>query len=48
MRTKLQAAELATRQGIDVTICNGKRPEALYDIVKGVQAGTLFAGRLNV
>lgn len=45
MRTKLQAAELATRQGIDVTICNGKRPEVLYDIVNGVPAGTLFAGK---
>ncbi len=46
MRTKLQAAELATRQGIDVTVCNGKRPEALYDIVKGIPTGTLFAGRM--
>ena len=45
MKTKLQAAELATRQGIDVTICNGKRPEALHDIVHGVPAGTLFAGK---
>ena len=48
MKTKLQAAELATRQGIDVTICNGSRPEALYDIVKGIPAGTLFAGRLTM
>jgi glutamate 5-kinase len=46
MKTKLQAAELATRQGIDVTVCNGKRPEALYDIVNGLPAGTLFAGRM--
>ncbi len=46
MKTKLQAAELATRQGIDVTICNGARPEALYDIVNGLPAGTLFQGRL--
>ena len=45
MKTKLQAAELATRQGIDVTICNGKQPEALHDIVHGVPTGTLFAGR---
>lgn len=45
MRTKLQAATLATAQGIEVTITNGQRPEALYDIVKGLPAGTLFAGQ---
>lgn len=45
MRTKLQAAALATAQGIDTTITNGKRPQALYDIVKGGRAGTLFTGR---
>ena len=47
MRTKLQAAELATRQGIDVTVCNGRKPQLLYDIVNGVPAGTLFTGRLS-
>lgn len=44
MKTKLQAARLATAQEIDTIITNGKRPEALYDIVKGISAGTLFAG----
>lgn len=48
MKTKLQAAELATRQGIDVTICNGKRPEALHDIIHGVPTGTLFTGRRGI
>jgi glutamate 5-kinase len=48
MRTKLQAAQLATRQGIDVTVCNGKRPEALYEIVNGMTVGTLFTGRMTV
>jgi glutamate 5-kinase len=33
MRTKLQAAELATSQGIDTVITNGKHPEALYEVV---------------
>ncbi len=47
MRTKLQAAELATRQGIDVTICNGTRPEALYEIVKGLPVGTVFEGKTS-
>ena len=46
MRTKLQAAQLATSQGIDTIVTNGKRPEALYDIVKGGKAGTLFTGKI--
>lgn len=45
MRTKLQAATLATAQGIHTTITNGQRPEALYDIIRGEAAGTLFVGR---
>ncbi len=45
MKTKLQAAKLATAQGIDTIITNGKNPAALYDIVKGVSVGTLFSGR---
>ena len=44
MWTKLQAAELAASQGIDTIVTNGKHPEALYDIVNGKQAGTLFVG----
>lgn len=42
MRTKLQAAELATSQGIDTIISNGSRPATLYDIVRGQHIGTLF------
>jgi glutamate 5-kinase len=45
MRTKLQAATLATAQGIDTTITNGKNPEALYDILKRKAVGTLFVGK---
>ena len=45
MKTKLRAAALATMQGIDTVITNGKAPEALYEIVKGNGAGTLFAGQ---
>ncbi|MDO4173423.1 MAG: glutamate 5-kinase [Eubacteriales bacterium] len=45
MKTKLQAAQLATAQGIDTTITNGKAPEALYEIVQGDPVGTLFAGK---
>jgi glutamate 5-kinase len=45
MKTKLQAAELATAQGIDTIITNGKKPSVLYEIIKGGGAGTLFAGK---
>lgn len=47
MKTKLQAVALATAQGIDATITNGKRPQALYDIVKGGRTGTLFKGKCS-
>lgn len=45
MKTKLQAAKLATAQGIDAIITNGKTPENLYEIVNGGKAGTLFVGK---
>ncbi len=45
MKTKLQAAKLATAQGIDTIVTNGKNPSALYEIIKGGTAGTLFAGK---
>ena len=45
MRTKLQAAELAVSQGISTIVTNGSRPEALYDIVEGRKAGTLFSAK---
>ena len=44
MRTKLQAADLATAQGIDTIVTNGKNPEVLYKIVAGESVGTLFKG----
>ena len=47
MKTKLRAAELATSQGIDTIITNGKSPEALYEIAKGNKEGTLFVGRMS-
>lgn len=44
MRTKLQAADLATAQGIDTIVTNGKNPEVLYKVVAGESVGTLFKG----
>ncbi|MEG0035267.1 MAG: glutamate 5-kinase [Oscillospiraceae bacterium] len=45
MITKLQAAELATENGIDMIIANGELPDILYDIVEDNPAGTLFVGK---
>ena len=45
MKTKLKAAELATAQGIDTIITNGKNPSALYEIIEGGSVGTLFTGK---
>ena len=45
MRTKLQAAQLVTAQGIDAVVTNGKHPEALYEIIEGRVPGTLFRGK---
>ena len=45
MRTKLQAADLATSQGIDVLVTNGKNPRILYDILNGKPVGTLFKAK---
>lgn len=44
MKTKLQAAQIATAQGIDTIITNGKNPAALYDILEGKSVGTLLKG----
>ncbi len=45
MRTKLRAAQLATKQGIDTVITNGKKPRNLYEVLKNRKAGTLFTGQ---
>ena len=47
MKTKLNAAYLATSRGADVIITNGKRPEDIYKIIEGNNAGTLFEGKKN-
>lgn len=42
MATKIIAAEIAMKNGIDMLITNGSHPEALYDILDGKPVGTLF------
>lgn len=42
MSTKIQAAKLATGHGIAMAILNGSKPALLYDLLDGLQTGTLF------
>ncbi|OEE90575.1 glutamate 5-kinase, partial [Enterovibrio norvegicus FF-162] len=42
MATKLQAADVARRAGIEVTIAAGSRPEVIQHLVEGKPAGTRF------
>jgi glutamate 5-kinase len=42
MITKLTAAEIATKAGIDMYIVNGSEPEIIYDLLDGKGVGTLF------
>ena len=42
MRTKLQAADLATRSGIDTIVMNGQNTDGLYDLAERRKVGTLF------
>jgi len=47
MKTKLDAAKIATRSGIDCVIANGRKKDALLKILGGDPAGTVFQGRKN-
>lgn len=47
MRTKVEAARLASTSGIDVVIANGHRPNVIVDAVAGRPAGTLFTAQTN-
>ena len=43
MRTKLEAAEYAVKNGIDVIVTNGNNTDAIYDVTEGKKIGTLFS-----
>lgn len=47
MKTKLHAADIATKAGIDMVIASGKDPDILYDIAAGKPVGTLFKAKRN-
>lgn len=42
MLTKVHAAQIANKKGIDVVIIRGDEPKLLYDAVAGMPVGTLF------
>lgn len=49
MITKIRAAKIATANGCDMVIANGKSPALLYDIIEGKEVGTrFFAGGSGV
>lgn len=47
MRTKLEAAKIATRSGIDCIIADGKKKDVVLKILSGEKIGTLFNAHKN-
>ncbi len=45
MITKLDAAEIATKAGVNMIIANGEDPMVILDILKGKDIGTLFKAK---
>lgn len=45
MVTKLNAAEIANKAGIDMVIMNGKNPMKIYDLFENKPIGTIFRAR---
>ncbi len=45
MRTKLQAAKMATNAGIECILINGRKNNILLDVVDGKNVGTVFVAR---
>jgi glutamate 5-kinase len=45
MKTKLEAARMATSSGITCIIANGKKDDILNELIKGKKVGTLFTPR---
>lgn len=42
MKTKLHAAEICIKNGVDMVILNGAKPEKIYDLTDGFAVGTRF------
>jgi glutamate 5-kinase len=45
MKTKIEAARIASAAGVDVVLANGENPEIIMDVLKGEDIGTLFVGK---
>jgi glutamate 5-kinase len=45
MITKINAAQIACENGIDLIIVNGREPENLYKIFDGIPVGTRFKAK---
>lgn len=45
MITKLQAADYATKRGVEVNIINGSNPENIYKVLEGNSVGTKFLAK---
>ena len=45
MLTKLSAAKICFKYGINMIIANGENPDILYDIAQGKEVGTLFSSK---
>jgi glutamate 5-kinase len=45
MITKLEAAKIAEKYGVDMVLANGDEPSILLDIIEGKDIGTLFRGK---
>ena len=45
MITKLQAADYATKHGVEVYVINGSKPENLYEVLDGNNIGTKFVAK---
>lgn len=48
MVTKLKAAKIATKAGVNVVLTNGSNPEVIMDIIEGQDLGTIFIGKSKV
>lgn len=46
MSTKLQAADVANRAGIDVIVAAGRKTEVIRDVIEGLPVGTRFHAQL--
>ena len=42
MLTKIEAAKICSKAGIDALIINGEDPNIIFDVIDGKEVGTLF------